>query len=36
MAQNTTQNCIRYAKFVMIIVDLKMNDAKEVSLMVLE
>ena len=32
MAQNTTQNCLRYVKGVMIIVDLKMKDAKEVSL----
>ena len=28
MAQNTTQNCLRYVKGVMIIVDLKMKDAK--------
>ena len=32
MAQNTTQNCLRYVGFVMVIVDLKMKDAKEVSL----
>ena len=32
MAQNTTQNCLRYVKSVMIIVDLKMKDAEEVSL----
>ena len=32
MAQNTTQNCLRYVKGAMIIVDLKMKDAKEVSL----
>ena len=32
MAQNTTQNCLRHVKDVMIIVDLKMKDAKEVSL----
>ena len=32
MAQNTTQNCLRYVKGVMIIVDLKMKDAKDVSL----
>ena len=32
MAQNTTQNCLRYVKGVMIIVDLKMKDAEEVSL----
>ena len=32
MAQNTTQNCLRYVGSVMIIVDLKMKDAKEVSL----
>ena len=31
MAQNTTQNCLGYVKFVMIIVK-KMKDAKEVSL----
>ena len=32
MAQNTAQNCLRYVKGVMIIVDLRMKDAKEVSL----
>ena len=32
MAQNTTQNSPRYVKGVMIIVDLKMKEAKEVSL----
>ena len=32
MAQNTTQNCLRYVGSVMIIVDLKRRDAKEVSL----
>ena len=32
MAQNTTQNCLRYVKGVMIIVDLKTKDAKEVSI----
>ena len=32
MAQNTTQNCLNYVKSVMIIVDLKMKDTKEVSL----
>ena len=32
MVQNTTQNRLRYVKGVMIIVDLKMKDAKEVSL----
>ena len=32
MAQNTTQNCLRYVGSVMIIIDLKMRDAKEVSL----
>ena len=32
MAQNTTQNCLRYVKSVMIIIDLKMKDTKEVSL----
>ena len=32
MAQNTTQNCLRYVRSVMVIVDLKMKDAKEVSL----
>ena len=32
MAQNTNQNCLRYVKDVMIIVDLKMKDAKEVNL----
>ena len=31
MAQNTTQNCPRYVKFVMII-GKKMKDIKEVSL----
>ena len=28
MAQNTTQNCLRYAGSVMVIVDLKMKEAK--------
>ena len=32
MAQNTTQNCLNYVKSIMIIVDLKMKDTKEVSL----
>ena len=32
MAQNTTQNCLRYVESVMVIEDLKMKDAKEVSL----
>ena len=32
MTQNTTQNCLRYVRSVMVIVDLKMKDAKEVSL----
>ena len=32
MAQNTTRNCLRYVESVMVIVDLKMKDAKEVSL----
>ena len=32
MAQNTTQKCLRYVKGVMIIVDLKIKDTKEVSL----
>ena len=32
MAQNTTQNCLRYVESVMVIVDLKMKDTKEVSL----
>ena len=32
MAQNTTQNCLRYVGSVMIIVDVKIKDAKEVSL----
>ena len=32
MAQNTTQNSLSYVKGVMIIVDLKMKEAKEVSL----
>ena len=32
MTQNTAQNCLRYVKGVMIIVDLRMKDAKEVSL----
>ena len=32
MAQNTTQNCLRYVGSVMVTVDLKMKDTKEVSL----
>ena len=32
MAQNTTQNYLRYVKGVMITVDLKMKEAKEMSL----
>ena len=32
MAKNTTQNCLRYVKSVMIILEKKMKDAKEVSL----
>ena len=32
MAQNTTQNCLRYVGSVMVIVDLKMKDAKGVSI----
>ena len=32
MTQNTTQNCLRYVKSVMIIVEKKMKDAKGVSL----
>ena len=32
MAQNTTQNCLRNVGSVMVIVDLRMKDAKEVSL----
>ena len=32
MAENTTQNCLRYLKGVMIVVDLKIKEAKEVSL----
>ena len=32
MAQNKTQNYLRYVKSVMIIVERKMKDAKEVSL----
>ena len=32
MTQNTTQNCLRNVKSVMIIVDLKIKDAEEVSL----
>ena len=32
MAQNTTQNCLRYIGSVMVIVELKMKDVKEVSL----
>ena len=32
MAQNTTQKLLKYVQSVMIIVDLKMKDTKEVSL----
>ena len=32
MAKNTIQNFLRYIGSVMVIVDLKMKDAKEVSL----
>ena len=32
MAQKTTQNCLRCAGSVMVIVDLKMKDAKGVSI----
>ena len=32
MAENTIQNFLRYIGSVMVIVDLKMKDAKEVSL----
>ena len=32
MAQNATQNCLRYAGSVMVIVDLKMKDEKGVSI----
>ena len=32
MAQNTTQNCLRHVGSVMVIVDLKMKDAREVSI----
>ena len=32
MAQNTTQNFLRYVGSVMVIVDLKMKDANKVSL----
>ena len=32
MAQNTTQKFLKYVQSVMIIVDLKMKDTKEVSL----
>ena len=32
MAQNTTQKCLRFVKFIIVIVDLKMNYGKEVSL----
>ena len=32
MAQNTTQNCLRYVKYVMIIVEKKMKDKREVGI----
>ena len=32
MAQNTTQNCQGYIKYIMIIVEKKMKDAREVSI----
>ena len=32
MAQNTTPNCLGYVKSIMIIVEKKMKDAKEVGL----
>ena len=32
MAQNVTQNCLRYVGSVMVIVDLKMKDARGVSI----